>query len=134
MNMLFSTFWTRFWLILFCSPLVITAIAIEYWNSMSPPKLSWNTLEISEKESYLIQLLSGFPEVVRQAGEEFSPALIANYTYDLVKVYNQFYHVFSILREDNVTLKIFRLNLSEAIAKVIKTAMGLLGIEVPERM
>ena len=93
-----------------------------------------NTLEISEKESYLIQLLSGFPVVVRQAGEEFSPALIANYTYDLVKEYNQFYHDFSILREENETLKIFRLNLSEAIAKVIKTAMGLLGIEVPERM
>ena len=93
-----------------------------------------NTLEISEKESYLIQLLSGFPAVVRQAGEEFSPALIANYTYDLVKEYNQFYHDFSILREENETLKIFRLNLSEAIAKVIKTAMGLLGIEVPERM
>ena len=93
-----------------------------------------NTLKISEKESYLIQLLSGFPAVVRQAGEEFSPALIANYTYDLVKEYNQFYHDFSILREENETLKIFRLNLSEAIAKVIKTAMGLLGIEVPERM
>lgn len=93
-----------------------------------------NTLEISEKESYLIQLLSGFPAVVRQAGEEFSPALIANYTYELVKEYNQFYHDFSILREENETLKIFRLNLSEAIAKVIKTAMGLLGIEVPERM
>ncbi|MBN2765717.1 MAG: arginine--tRNA ligase [Paludibacteraceae bacterium] len=92
------------------------------------------TIEISEKESYLIQLLSGFPAVVRQAGEEFSPALIANYTYDLVKEYNQFYHDFSILREENETLKIFRLNLSEAIAKVIKTAMGLLGIEVPERM
>lgn len=93
-----------------------------------------NTLEISEKESYLIQLLSGFPVVVRQAGEEFSPALIANYTYDLVKEYNQFYHDFSILREENETLKIFRLNLSAAIANVIKTAMGLLGIEVPERM
>jgi arginyl-tRNA synthetase len=93
-----------------------------------------NTLEISEKESYLIQLLSGFPAVVRQAGEEFSPALIANYTYDLVKEYNQFYHDFSILREENETLKIFRLNLSAAIANVIKTAMGLLGIEVPERM
>lgn len=93
-----------------------------------------NTLEISEKESYLIQLLSGFPAVVRQAGEEFSPALIANYTYELVKEYNQFYHDFSILREENEALKVFRLNLSAAIANVIKTAMGLLGIEVPERM
>jgi len=101
--------------------------------------LDFNTLndiqlEISEKESYLIQLLTEFPTVVRQAGEEFSPALIANYIYDLVKEYNQFYHDFTILKEENANLKQFRLILSESIASVIKTGMGLLGIDVPERM
>ena len=89
---------------------------------------------ISEKESTLIQMLVEFPQTIRQAGEEFSPALIANYLYDLVKEYNQFYHDFSILREENSALKHFRLVLSEEIAKVIKTGMGLLGIDVPERM
>lgn len=91
-------------------------------------------LEISEKESYLIQLLSEFPTVVKQAGEEFSPALIANYEYELVKEYNQFYHDFSILKEENEGLKQFRLVLSDSVAKVVKSGMQLLGIEVPERM
>jgi len=91
-------------------------------------------LEISEKESYLVQSLTEFPAVVKQAGEEFSPALIANYIYDLVKEYNQFYHDFTILKEENAELKQFRLILSESIASVIKTGMGLLGIDVPERM
>ena len=91
-------------------------------------------LDISEKESYLIQLLNEFPAVVRLAGEEFSPALIANYIYELVKEYNQFYHDFTILKEENSDLKQFRLVLSESIASVIKTGMGLLGIDVPERM
>jgi len=97
-------------------------------------KLNDTQLDISEKESYLIQLLTEFPSVVRQAGEEFSPALIANYIYDLVKEYNQFYHDFTILKEENAGMKQFRLVLSESIASVIKTGMGLLGIEVPERM
>ncbi len=91
-------------------------------------------LQISEKEVYLIQLLSEFPAIIKQSGEEFSPALIANYEYELVKEFNQFYHEFSILKEENEALKHFRLVLSESIAKVIKTGMGLLGIEVPERM
>ncbi|MDR0810941.1 MAG: arginine--tRNA ligase [Paludibacter sp.] len=92
------------------------------------------SLTISEKEKALIQILSEFPSVVKQAGEEFSPALIANYVYDLVKEYNQFYHDFSILREENAELKRFRLALSAAVAKTVKTAMRLLGIEAPERM
>lgn len=91
-------------------------------------------LSISEKESYLIQLLTEFPNTVRQAGEEFSPALIANYTYELVKEYNQFYHDFTILKEENFALKQFRLILSESVASVVKSAMQLLGIDVPERM
>ena len=91
-------------------------------------------LSISEKESYLIQLITEFPSVVKLAGEEFSPALIANYIYDLVKEYNQFYHDFTILKEENIKLKQFRLVLSETTASIIKTGMLLLGIEVPERM
>ena len=91
-------------------------------------------LPISDKEAYLVQLLTGFEGVVRQAGEEFSPALIANYLYDLVKEYNQFYHDFSILREEDEALKRFRLALSDTVARVIKTGTALLGIEVPERM
>ena len=92
------------------------------------------SLSISEKESYLIQLLADFPSIVKQAGQEFSPAIIANYEYELVKEYNQFYHDFSILREENQTLKVFRLQLSASVANVIKTGMALLGIDVPERM
>jgi arginyl-tRNA synthetase len=91
-------------------------------------------LVISEKESYLVQLLTEFPGIIKLAGDEFSPALVANYIYDLVKEYNQFYHDFSILKEDNLQLKQFRLVLSESVAAIIKTGMGLLGIEVPERM
>ena len=92
------------------------------------------TLQLSEKEAYLIQLLADYPSVVKQAGDEFSPAIIANYTYDLVKEYNQFYHDFSILREENAALRNFRLVLSATIAKLIKNGMYLLGIDVPERM
>ncbi len=93
-----------------------------------------NQISISEKETNLVQLLGAFPAAVKQAGEEFSPALIANYIYELVKEYNQFYHDFSILRENNQDLKLFRIKLSAAIANVIKNGMKLLGIEVPERM
>lgn len=91
-------------------------------------------LDISEVESNLIQTLSNFPGVVAQAGKDYSPALIANYVYDLVKQYNSFYHDFSILKEENEQMKQFRLLLSKKVAGVIKTGMGLLGIEVPERM
>lgn len=93
-----------------------------------------SSLQISDKESYLIQLLTEFPGVVKQAGDDFSPALIANYEYELVKEYNQFYHDFSILREENEELKKFRLQLSASVANIIKSGMNLLGIEVPERM
>ncbi len=91
-------------------------------------------INISETESNLIQTLSNFPGVVAQAGSEYSPALIANYVYDLVKQYNSFYHDFSILKEEDEQMKQFRLLLSKKVANVIKTGMGLLGIEVPERM
>ena len=71
---------------------------------------------------------------MRQAGEDYSPSGIANYVYDLVKEYNQFYHDFSILREENEDVKLFRIALSANIAKVVRLGMGLLGIEVPDRM
>lgn len=91
-------------------------------------------IELSEKEEGLIQLVADFAAIVKQAGEEYSPSAIANYTYDLVKEYNQFYHDFSILREENEAMKVFRLALSENVAKVVCLGMGLLGIEVPDRM
>lgn len=91
-------------------------------------------LVLSEKEESLIQLMAEYATVVKEAGEAYSPALIANYIYDLVKEYNQFYHDFSILREENDGLKIFRLVLSANLAKIVKSGMSLLGIEVPERM
>ena len=89
---------------------------------------------VSEKEAYLIQQMTLFPEIVRQAGNEYSPSVIANYIYDLGKEYNQFYHDFSILKEENESLRSFRLLLSKNIAKIIKLGMNLLGIKVPERM
>ncbi len=89
---------------------------------------------LSEKEEGLIQMLADFAGVVKQAGVDYSPSGIANYAYDLVKEYNQFYHDFSILREENEHLKLFRLALSANVGKIVKEAMALLGIEVPERM
>ena len=91
-------------------------------------------IELSEKEEGLIQMVADFAAVVKQAGEDYSPSIIANYTYDLVKEYNQFYHDFSILREENEAVKVFRIALSANVAKVVRLGMGLLGIEVPARM
>ncbi|MCD8319073.1 MAG: arginine--tRNA ligase [Paraprevotella sp.] len=90
--------------------------------------------EVNEKETSLIQMMADFPNVVKQAGNDYNPSCIANYCYDLVKEYNQFYHDFSILHEENEDKKIFRLVLSAEVSKIIRTGMGLLGIEVPERM
>ena len=91
-------------------------------------------IQLSEKEEGLIQMLADFAAVVKEAGTTYSPSGIANYCYDLVKEYNQFYHDFSILREENEALKVFRLALSANVAKIVRLGMGLLGIEVPERM
>ena len=91
-------------------------------------------IELSEKEEGLIQMVADFAAVVKQAGEDYSPSIIANYTYDLVKEYNQFYHDYSILREENEAVKVFRIALSANVAKVIRLGMNLLGIEVPSRM
>ena len=98
-----------------------------------PETLPTNT-ELSEKEISLIQHLNGFTATLRQAGADYNPASIANYCYELVKEYNQFYHDFSVLREENTDKQAVRLALSSAVAKVVKNGMSLLGIEVPERM
>ena len=93
-----------------------------------------NLLELHPKEKELIKQLQLFPEAIQQAGVQYSPALIANYTYELVKSFNSFYQNVSILGTDNNAEKSFRIQLSQAVSDVIKTAFGLLGIEVPERM
>ena len=98
-----------------------------------PEKLD-RSISLTTKEEGLIQMIADFENVVRQAGTDYNPAAIANYAYDLVKEYNQFYHDYSILREQNAGLRDFRLMLSANIGKIISLAMGLLGIEVPERM
>ncbi|HHW82014.1 MAG TPA: arginine--tRNA ligase [Bacteroidales bacterium] len=91
-------------------------------------------VELSEKEEGMVQMLSDFTQVIAQAAEEYNVSLVANYVYDLVKEYNQFYHDFSILREENEALKAFRLMLSKNVALTIKKGMLLLGIDVPDRM
>lgn len=91
-------------------------------------------LDISDKEQNLIKSIANLPAVVKEAGENCSPALLANYAYDLAKEFNQFYHDFSILKEENVTLRNFRLLLAKQCSEAIKNAMGMMGIEMPERM
>ncbi|HEY1195998.1 arginine--tRNA ligase [Flavobacterium sp.] len=90
--------------------------------------------ELHEKEKELVKQIELFPEVIQNAAQNHSPALIANYTYDLVKEYNSFYQSVHILGEVDLTKKIFRVQLSQKVAEVIKSAFQLLGIEVPERM
>ena len=98
-----------------------------------PEKLPTDT-ELNDKEIALIQHLQGFAAAVSQAGVDYNPSCIANYCYELVKEYNQFYHDFSVLREEDEKKRFIRLSLSAAVSQVIKNGMGLLGIEVPERM
>lgn len=91
-------------------------------------------MTLHQKEKELIKQLQLFPEVIQNAADNHSPALIANYTYDLVKGFNSFYQNVSILGADNHNEKVFRVQLSKTVAKTIKNAFGVLGIEVPERM
>ncbi len=95
---------------------------------------SYSDVVPGEKEIALVQRLADFPAVVAEAGRTYSPALIANYVYDLVKEYNQFYHDCSILRESDEAVRSLRLCLSEVTADVVRRGMSLLGISVPERM
>jgi arginyl-tRNA synthetase len=99
--------------------------------SMTSPASSTS---LADKEIELIQKMSEFGAAVEQAGKDYSPSGIANYCYELTKVFNQFYHDFSILNEPDEQKKAVRLMLAKNVAKIIKNGMGLLGIEVPERM
>ena len=95
---------------------------------------SGNTTTLHPKEKELIKQIQLFPEVVQNAADNYSPALIANYTYDLVKEFNSFYQNVSILGADNENEKAFRVQLSHVVANTIKNSFGLLGIQVPKRM
>jgi len=96
--------------------------------------ISISGLALHEKEKELIKQVQLFPEVIQNAAANHSPALIANYTYDLVKEFNSFYQQVSILGEENLDKKVFRVQLSQSVGNTIKNAFQLLGIEVPERM
>lgn len=91
-------------------------------------------MEMGQKERNLIKLVASFPGIVEQAGEQLSPALIANYAYDLAKEYNQFYHDFTIIKEQNSDIRNLRLVLSREVANTIRLSMWMLGIDVPSRM
>jgi arginyl-tRNA synthetase len=112
------------------------ATAMPSSSSDAQPDSSFFILHSSleEKEIELIQKLNEFGAAVEQAGKDYSPSGIANYCYELTKVFNQFYHDYSILNEPDEQKKAIRLMLAKNVAKIIKSGMGLLGIEVPERM
>ena len=93
-----------------------------------------SAVALNDKEISLIQRLSDFPAIVAEAGRTYSPALVANYVYELVKEYNQFYHDYKILGEENADLRGFRLTLSRTVGDIIRQGFWMLGIEVPERM
>ena len=93
-----------------------------------------DAVEPNEKEIALIQKITDFASSVRDAGNSYSPALIANYVYELAKEYNQFYHDYSILREEDAAKRAFRITLSATVGNIIRRGFALLGIEVPERM
>jgi arginyl-tRNA synthetase len=98
------------------------------------PELAKKDINISEKESFLIQMVANYPNVIKDAGRDTSPALISNYVYDLSKEYNQFYHDFPMNKEGNEDLRNFRFVLSKQVAGIIKSGMSLLGVSLPERM
>ena len=103
-------------------------------NIEGAAQLARDTVSISTKETELIQKLNQFGAALRQSGTDYNPSGICNYCYELTKEFNQFYHDFTILGEQDETLKLFRLSLAKAVAKVVSLGMGLLGIEMPERM
>jgi len=106
---------------------VLSKAGFEKAETVIPPSISVFELD-------LIQSLSNYPMVIEAAAKEFSPAQLANYIYDVAKLYNKFYHEETILKAEDPTVKAFRLSLSAAAAKIIARGMNLLGIEVPERM
>jgi len=103
-------------------------------SGITPSEKFDANLNLSDKELYLIRLITTFPNIINDAAEGFSPALIANYMYDLAKEYNQFYHDYPILKESDTSLRFFRIMLSDTTSKIIRSGMDLLGINVPDRM
>jgi len=103
-------------------------------SGQEPLQLDFNKSVPNSKEINIIKMLYDFPTVVKEASDELSPALIANYSYELAKEFNQFYHDFSILGEEDLQVRNLRIVLSDVTGKVIKSGLWLLGIEVPERM
>jgi len=101
---------------------------INYKSSTQVPE------NLEGKEKNLLKILYDYPQVIQQAAENLSPALVANYVFDLAKEYNQFYHEHQILKEPEISTRNFRIGLSEFIGNTIQSAMELLGIDVPERM
>lgn len=105
------------------------AVDVDFENQALP-----NNLELDEKEKALLKTIGNFPSLIEQAAHHYSPSMVANYTYDLVKEYNKFYQDISILKEEDDEKKVFRLKLSKEVAKVISSGMSILGIQVPDRM
>lgn len=95
---------------------------------------NYNAVSLNEKEQELIKLINDYPTIIKEAGENYSPALLANYTFELVKEFNNFYQTVPILREEDMEVLGFRLCLTETIGKIIKSAMLLLGVNVPDKM
>jgi arginyl-tRNA synthetase len=106
---------------------ILRKASFDYSSHVFPESLH-------EKERELIKQIQLFPETVQQAAANYSPALIANYTYDLVKEFNSFYQNVSILGAENETDKVFRVQLSQVVGRTVKQACALLGIQVPDRM
>lgn len=94
----------------------------------------YKAVEINAKEQEIIKLINDYPSIIKEAGELYSPAILSNYIYDLVKEFNNFYQTVDILREENKDKLGFRLTLSETVGKVIKSSMLLLGVQVPNKM
>ena len=103
-------------------------------SSSAPIREFKTTLILEPKERELIKLLGSYPEFVILAREEYSPAIIANYLYDLAKSYNAFYQNISVLGVEDIELRNFRVALSQKVAEVISSSSGLLGFKVPDRM
>ena len=108
----------------------IQSLIAKYNSEISDIKL----MDINKEEQTLIKQILDFPNVIQEAAENYSPALIANYTYELVKEYNSFYQSTSVLNTENEDVKNFRVALSDMVANIIKNAMKLLGVDVPNQM
>ncbi len=101
---------------------------------VSMPGSVQTNIQLNDKEKNLIRLVHEFPAIVSESGNTYNPSLIANFIYDLVREYNQFYHEYSILKEENPDVRDLRLVLSRIVSDVARNGMELLGIEMPERM